>query len=160
MSGIVQAATLATALGSGLVSGVWFTFSAFVMPALDRLPAAQGAAAMQSINRLAVTAPLMVAMFGTALACLGLGVWAVVSLDGAAAWWVLGGGAVYVLGTIVVTRAGNVPLNNALEQLPPDSQAATELWARYVRDWTAWNHVRLASSLGAAALLTIALTVA
>jgi uncharacterized membrane protein len=32
------------------VGGIFFAFSAFVMKALDRLPPAQGIAAMQSIN--------------------------------------------------------------------------------------------------------------
>jgi uncharacterized membrane protein len=55
MTGVLYAATLATALGCGLVAGVFFAFSSFVMPALKRLPPAQGIAAMQSINKLAVT---------------------------------------------------------------------------------------------------------
>jgi uncharacterized membrane protein len=42
--------TLLSALGSGLIAGVFFAFSAFVMKALARLPPAQGIAAMQSIN--------------------------------------------------------------------------------------------------------------
>jgi uncharacterized membrane protein len=37
-------------LGSGLIAGVFFAFSTFVMKALARLPAAHGIAAMQSIN--------------------------------------------------------------------------------------------------------------
>jgi uncharacterized membrane protein len=36
--------------------------------------------------------------------------------------------------------------------------AAARYWRTYVRRWTAWNHVRAATSLAAAALLTIALT--
>jgi len=42
--------TLVSALGCGLIAGVFFAFSAFVMKALARLPPAQGIAAMQSIN--------------------------------------------------------------------------------------------------------------
>ena len=76
MSGFPYAATLATALGCGLVAGVFFAFSSFVMPALRRLPAAQGVAAMQSINRLAPTPVFMTALFGTALAALGVAGWA------------------------------------------------------------------------------------
>ena len=30
-------------------------------------------------------------------------------------------------------------------------------WERYVTSWTAWNHVRAATSLAAAALLTVGL---
>ncbi len=36
MHGLLFAATLVTALGGGLVAGVFFAFSTFVMPALAR----------------------------------------------------------------------------------------------------------------------------
>ena len=72
MTGLVAWLTLGTALGCGLCAGVFFAFSAFVMPALGRLPAGQGIAAMQSINKLAVTPAFMTALFGSALACAGL----------------------------------------------------------------------------------------
>ena len=79
MSGLLYIATLATALGCGLIAGVFFAFSSFVIPALKRLPSAEGISAMQSINELAVTPAFMTALFGTAAACLGLIVWAVIS---------------------------------------------------------------------------------
>jgi uncharacterized membrane protein YadS len=43
--------TYATAIGSGLMAGLFSMFSLFVMRALDALPTPQGIAAMQSINR-------------------------------------------------------------------------------------------------------------
>ena len=55
--GITFALTLIAALGSGLIGGVFFGFSGFVMKALARLRPAQGIAAMQSINVVAVTPP-------------------------------------------------------------------------------------------------------
>ena len=58
MSGVLYAATLVTALGCGLVAGVFFAFSTFVMAALRRLKPEEGIAAMQSINILAVTPSL------------------------------------------------------------------------------------------------------
>jgi uncharacterized membrane protein len=48
--GIVLALTFLAALGGGLMTGLFFVFSAFMMTALARLPAGQGMAAMQSIN--------------------------------------------------------------------------------------------------------------
>jgi uncharacterized membrane protein len=50
MSPALFGVALAAALGAGLNGGVFFAFSGFVMPALQRLPAAQGIAAMQSIT--------------------------------------------------------------------------------------------------------------
>ena len=64
--------SLTTAIGCGLVAGVFLAFSGFVMAGLDRLPAAQGVAAMQSINRTAVRPPLMLAMLATAALCVAL----------------------------------------------------------------------------------------
>lgn len=158
MSTPIQAATLAAGLGCGLVAGVFFAFSTFVMDGLQRLPAAQGIAAMQSINRTAVTALFMTALFGTALLCLGLAVWAAASSGDKRAPWVIGAGALYLIGTIVVTIARNVPLNDRLAALRPDAADAAQAWSEYVTTWTAWNHVRTVTALAAAALLAVALS--
>lgn len=159
MSRASQVAVLATALGCGLSGGALFAFSAFVMPALKRLPPAQGIAAMQSINKLAVTPVFMTTLFGTALGCVGLGIWAVRSWGDRPAAWVLAGGALYLVGTIAVTIAANVPLNNALALVDPETREAAGQWSGYVGDWTAWNHVRVVAAIGAAGLLTVALAV-
>jgi uncharacterized membrane protein len=72
---------------------------------------------------------------------------------------VIAGGALYLLGTIGVTIAFNVPLNNRLAGLHPQGADAADYWAKYVTTWTAWNHVRTIAALAAAALLTGALSV-
>jgi uncharacterized membrane protein len=159
MSGILYAATLATALGCGLIAGVFFAFSTFVMPALKRLPPAHGIAAMQAINKLAVTPAFMTALFGTAVACLGLVAWAVIWSDERSAALVLAGSVLYIVGTIGVTIACNVPLNDRLATLRPQGDDAAGRWDEYATKWTAWNHVRAAAALVAAATLTIALHV-
>jgi uncharacterized membrane protein len=51
----------------------------------------------------------------------------------------------------------NVPLNNALARVDPSSAAGAAEWARYLKDWTLWNHVRTVASIAAAALFTYAL---
>src|SRR3990172_7116821 len=55
------------ALGSGLIGGVFFAFSALVMKALGRLPPAGGIAAMQSINVAVLNPVFFGAFFGTAI---------------------------------------------------------------------------------------------
>jgi uncharacterized membrane protein len=159
MTGPVQWVAFGTALGCGLSAGVFFAFSAFVMPALRRLPSAQGIAAMQSINKMALTPALMTALFGTALACAALGVWAVLSWGERPAPWILAGSALYLAGTIVVTSAANVPLNNALAAIHPDGTGAASQWRSFLSGWTAWNHVRAATGLVASGLLIGALQV-
>ena len=59
----------------------------------------------------------------------------------------------------MVTAVRNVPLNNMLAAVPPESTEATDHWNEYVRRWTAWNHLRVVAGLAAAAVLTIALRV-
>jgi uncharacterized membrane protein len=51
----------------------------------------------------------------------------------------------------------NVPLNNALAAADPASPEAASLWARYLTDWTLWNHVRTVASTAACALFIAAL---
>jgi uncharacterized membrane protein len=67
------------------------------------------------------------------------------------------GGALYVLGMFVVTVIFNVPLNDALAASDPANHEAASLWARYLKDWTMWNHVRTVSSTVACALFIAAI---
>lgn len=159
VDGLHFALIFVSALGCGVVAGVFFAFSAFVMPALGRLSPAEGVAAMQSINVAAVSFAFMTALFGTAASCLGLVAWAVFSADGWAALFESLGGALYLVGTIGVTVARNVPLNDALAEAHPRSSGVEAIWHEYISKWTAWNHVRTLAALTAAAMLTIALHV-
>jgi uncharacterized membrane protein len=149
--------TFVSSLGCGLIGGVFFAFSTFVMPALARLPAAQGVAAMQSINVAVINPAFLLAFMGTAATC---GLQAILSLS---RWpqpgvpWCFAGGVLYLVGTIGVTFAFNIPRNKALAAVAPESAAAASLWPRYLAEWNVWNHVRGAAALVAGALLIVAL---
>lgn len=157
LSTAASAAILVTAIGCGISGGVFFAFSSFVMEALRRLPAAQAIAAMQSINRIAVTPVFMTALFAPALACAGLAVAAVADWDARTSALVLAASALYVGGTIAMTAAYHVPRNNDLDALAPDAPGAGEHWRRYDREWSAANHMRTVTAIAAATLLTLAL---
>ncbi|MBD0267456.1 MAG: DUF1772 domain-containing protein [Cyanobacteria bacterium Co-bin8] len=148
---------LGTALGCGLVAGAFFAFSTFVMKALGQQPPAQGIAAMQSINITVINPWFMGALFGTAAACLVLVAVSLVRGSQPSTTYLLLGSLLYLLGTILVTIVFNVPLNDALAAVNPNSIEGTTLWARYLSNWTLWNHVRTAAALAAATLFTIAL---
>lgn len=149
----------AGALGCGLMAGVYFTFSAFVMRALGALPTASGMAAMRSINVWIVQSAFMPLFFLTTL--LSLGLLATLphrsSLQGAGP--ALAGGGVYLLGMFAVTVWIHVPLNRALDNADASAtETATLFWQHYLKYWTRWNHVRtlasgLASGLFGAAML-------
>lgn len=159
MSRLIQYSTLATAVGCGLAAGVFFAFSAFIMPALHRLPAAQGIAAMNSINKLAVTPAFMSALFLTALGCAALGSYAIVHWGQPGSAYVLAGAVLYLVGAIGLTMGYHVPLNDSLATVHPTAATAAGHWNAYVTHWTAWNHVRSGAALVSAALFTIALRV-
>ncbi len=151
--------TFVSALGCGLIGGVFFAFSTVVMRGLNRLPAPQGIAAMQGINVAVLNGWFMVPFFGTAVACIVLIVAGLRRWDEPGALLLLLGGAFYIVG-MVVTIACNVPRNDALAVVDPNSIEGAALWARYVPEWTSWNTVRMAASLAAAAALTAAFIVA
>jgi len=149
--------TLLSALGCGLIGGVFFAFSTFVMRALAALPPAQGIAAMKSVN-IAVLNPMFLGVFlGTAVSCVLLAVSSLLTWQKPGAALLLAGSALYLLGTFVVTMVCNVPRNDALATLDPASVESARFWAEYVAGWTLWNHVRTIAAIAAATLLVIAL---
>ena len=155
--GLFDGATLIAALGAGVIAGVFFAFSSFVMRALAKLPPAQGIAAMQSINVVVINPAFLGTLFGTGALCLVLGAIALTDLAADGAAWRLAGALLYLLGCIGVTAFGNVPRNNRLAGLDPADAASAEIWALYVAEWTAWNHVRTVAALAAAACFILAL---
>ena len=142
--------TLIAAVGAGLVAGVFFAFSTFVMTALRRLPDAHGLPAMQEINVAAPEPPFMIAMFGTALACLALAATALTRLDEVVARYQLAGAGLYLAG-IAVTMAYHVPRNNEL------ASGTGPGWRVYAQRWTVWNHARTVTHLAGAICLILAL---
>jgi uncharacterized membrane protein len=148
-----------SAIGCGLIAGLYFAFSGFLMTALSRIDQASGVAAMNSINTVILRSLFMPIFFGTTLAALILAVVAVLRWSAPGSSAMLVGGVVYVVGMFVVTMLLNVPLNNALQAVDPASADAATTWARYLRNWTMWNHVRTVASTAACALFILALTV-
>lgn len=145
MTSLRLALEVAAALGSGIVAGIFYAFSTFVMRGLGRLPAEQGIAAMNSINVTVINPMFFAAFFGTAIVCAVLGAWSLVSLfigREPGMLCVLIGCVLYLVGVIGVTIWFNVPLNNALAAVAPQSPEGANLWSRYLTEWTSWNHVR------------------
>ncbi|OYQ62152.1 hypothetical protein B9G53_23635 [Pseudanabaena sp. SR411] len=148
---------LFSTLGCGLMAGVFFAFSTFVMNALASLQPKQGITAMQSIN-ITVINPLFMGIFlGTAATCILIAGSALLKWYQPKAVYLLIGSLFYLIGTFGITILCNVPLNEALAIADPDSAEGESLWANYLTNWTIWNHVRTISALLASAAITIAL---
>lgn len=148
---------LLSAIGCGLVAGVFFAFSTFVMSALARIQPSQGIAAMQTINITVINPWFMGAFLGTAATCLLLAISSVSKWHQPGAAYLLIGSLLYLIGTVLVTIVCNVPLNDALAKVDPNSTDGANLWNNYLTHWTIWNHVRTAAALAAAVALTLAL---
>jgi uncharacterized membrane protein len=147
---------LTAILGCGLIAGVFFAFSSFVMTALARRPSAQGIAAMQSIN-IAVVNPLFMLVFlGTGVVCLLLLMGAIGNWQLSNAPYLLAGSLLYLIGALGVTIGCNIPLNNELAVTQPNSSDAANIWSKYLSRWTVWNHLRTMASLGAVILFLLA----
>jgi uncharacterized membrane protein len=151
------AVTLLAALGCGLVAGVFFAFSTFVMKALSRLPPGEGIAAMQSINVAVLNPWFFAAFLGTAAACVMALVSSLLRWQEPEAVYLLVGSTLYLAGCLMVTALFNVPRNKSLASIPPTDPHSESEWADYLHVWTVWNHVRTAASLAAAVSFSVAL---
>jgi uncharacterized membrane protein len=154
MSPFAQTMTIICAVGTGTAAGAFFTFSTFTIAGLKRLSPAQGAAAMQAINKAAPTPLFMLLLFGTGVACLILMIQSAVQLQAPGSKYRLVACALYIVGVVVLTVGYHVPRNNILDALDPTSAEGIAYWATYLEEWVRMNHVRTIAPLMAAVLLT------
>lgn len=155
---LVPALLWTSALGCGVMAGVYFAFSAFIMTSLGRIAPASGMSAMNATIVDIVKSPFMPVFMLTTLTAVSL------SILGAVRWGQPGsalmaiGGAIYVLGMFGVTMMVNQPMNEALLAADPATSQGVAVWSRYLIDWTMWNHLRTISSAVATAMFIAALT--
>lgn len=147
-----------SAIGCGLMAGIYFAFSTFIMTALGRLDQAAGIAAMNAINVDIVRSLFMPLFLGTTVAGAALVVMGALRVSEPGAVSMIAGGGLYVVGMFVVTMVFNVPLNNALAAVQPSAPEAGAVWATYLKEWVFWNHVRTVASVVSTALCIAALT--
>ena len=158
IEGWVEAVVVAATVGCAVMSGIFFAFSNFVLQALRRLPPPQGIAAMQSINVVIATPLFVLALLGTAVACLALAAVAATRLDEPDAPLVLAGSALYLVGCMVVTIGYHIPRNQALDRLDPAAPASAAAWEAFVPAWVRVNHVRSLASIAAVVAFLLALS--
>lgn len=146
------------AIGCGLVAGVYFAFSTFVMTALGLIDASHAVATFNSINSTILRSLFMPLFFGTTLASFALVLMALVGRGKPGSAAILAGGLIYVTGMFLCTMFFNVPLNNVLAGVDPSGADAAIVWARFFRNWVMWNHLRTLASTAACVLYISALS--
>jgi uncharacterized membrane protein len=146
-----------TSIACGLMGGLFFAFSNFVMRALERIAPEAGIAAMQAINITVMNRLFLGTFLGTTAACALLVLYAFVHWEVPGTFFLLIGSLLYLLGNFGVTLFCNVPRNNALAKLDAANPESVAPWRTFVEQWTHWNHVRTGTALGASAILLIGL---
>lgn len=137
--------------GAGLVAGLLFAFSNFVMRALAELPNDKGMFAMQAINEKIINPVFMIFFFGTPVLCVLILIQASQNLEAAGSFFLLFGSLSYLIGPFGITIFFNVPLNNRLAET--DLVEAETAWPIYQKRWQYWNHIRTYISIFSIALL-------
>ena len=142
-------------LMSGLMAGIYFTFSVFVMRALGELPPVQGAQAMNRINDVIVK-PLFLPLFVvSSIGMAALLVWSFIDPEPGISVPAATAAAIYLAGMTGVTAFGNVPLNNRLLRLAGEHQSLADYWHDYQPAWNRLNHIRTLSCLISCVLLML-----
>ena len=117
------------ALSSGLMAGVYFAFSVFIMKAFGKIETAQSIAAMNSINETILRSLFMPVFFGSSIVSVLLIIVAFAQWGEAGSGLIFIAGATYFVGMFMCTVVFNVPLNNLLARLNKDSANVQEAWS-------------------------------
>jgi uncharacterized membrane protein len=128
---------------NALQAGTYYTWASGVMPGLARTDDRTFVVAIQEMNRAIVNPVFLLSFFGAPV----VGVVGAVVVDGDARWWAVAS-AVLAMATIVITVAGNIPLNNAIDTAGDPSEV-TDLGAvrrAFEPGWVRLNAVRAVTS--------------
>lgn len=143
----------AAALLAGLQAGTYFTWATGVMPGLADVDDRTFISAMQSVN-VAIVNPLFTATFLGAPLLAAVAIWT----GGAAARpWTIAA-TVLAVATVVITVAGNVPLNDALAAAGPVDEIRDlgAVRSDFESLWVELNVLRTLTSAGAVVALAAA----
>lgn len=157
MQQLLFVVTLLAALGVAILAGSFFSFSAFLMRALQGLSAERGIVVMQAITA-AIRKPLFLTVFfGTTALCAVLAGIALLRWGAPGSCYLLAGTLLVLAGPFAITMMQNVPLNTQLAAVTPDTKDGRDFWKRFQASWGMWNHLRTATALLACVLLILAL---
>ena len=153
MSGLITIIIVASISGAGLITGLLFAFSNFVMKALADLPSDKGMFAMQRINETIINSVFLVLSLGTPILCSVIAVNSWLNINEPGSLFLLVGALAYLIGPFGITLLFNVPLNNLLASA--DVSNSNEIWPMYQKKWQRWNHVRTYIGVASVLFLTM-----
>ena len=141
------------AVVAGLQAGTFFTWSTGVMPGLARVDDRTFVEAVQQMN-VAIVNPVFIATFLGAPVLAGF---AALVTHGSARRWAIAA-TVLAVGTLVISFAGNIPLNDALAAAGPVDKIKDLAGVRadFESLWVKLNIARCLTSAGALGALAMA----
>ncbi len=154
---LIGTAALVAAVGTGIVGGVLFAFSTFVMRALDDLDPPEAIRTMQAINVRAVNPIFMGLFFGTGLLTVVVAGVSVMRSEQDPDWRLATAALLYIV-TIAITAAYHVPHNDTLARVNSTDANSAQIWHTYSSGWTNWNHLRMLTAIASSALLVASST--
>jgi uncharacterized membrane protein len=159
--GTQQLILIATATATALIAGLFYAYSCSVNIALSKLSDEGYVAVMQSINR-EIQNPLFFTSFMGTLFLLPLSTWMQYRVGVSPTFFLLlAATAIYIIGAFIVTMAGNVPLNEALDKFNFQAAASEEITRQRIQFenvWNRWHTIRTVCSFVSLVLVLIALS--
>jgi len=142
----------AAILVGGIVSGIFFAFSDFIMRSFATAPPSSGIDAMTEINRKVYRSVFLHGIWSVALLSIAMIYAGLTRINNPESIWLILGGSSYLLGVMCVSILFNIPMNHKLDSLAstfedPANPRAQKYWSSYLTQWTYWNHVRSATAV-------------
>ena len=156
----VQGVTLALAtISTGMMAGVFFTWSNAVTPGLNKLADIEYLRALQSMNRVILNPMFYILFMGAVIfICLATAV-LFRSNPSHLVWMLLSATVIYCNGVLAVTVWGNIPLNDVLDRADLGyitTDKAKSLRSTIENRWNNFNMIRsIASSISFLILIIV-----
>ena len=146
MTQATKLSALVSLLLTGAIFGFFYAYVCSAMWGLDQVPPAVAIEAMQAINAAVRNAAFMPAFFLTPLALAITAGLALAARQSRPALWFAAAAALYLIGGLILTMAYNVPMNETLATVDPNSPDAAAIWADYSPRWQMFNLIRTVAS--------------
>ncbi|TMM53326.1 DUF1772 domain-containing protein [Maribacter algarum] len=145
-------------LSTGVMAGLFFTWSNTVTSGIGRLSDVEYLRSFQAMNRTILNPAFFLAIFGAAV-LLPLSSFLHLRLKPQNLFWMLLiASLLYLIGVIIVTFVGNIPLNTILDKTQLNDislEDAKTLRESFENKWNLLNWIRTYSALAAFILLII-----
>lgn len=151
----LEVVMLVSVILNSMAAGIIFIFSNTIMPSLATLDADVGIHIMNTINTIIVNLLFIIAFFGGLVSAYPTRVMMKNPdvYSNPARYYALASTVIFFFGEFMVTVTQNVPRNNALLVVDPESEDGQNYWEYiFLKSWVAWNTARGVFAAIAAAL--------